>query len=167
MKKTTFRSSFRVMNIIALDHLLATYKHHPPRDLWEIVLFSISHKLFSATFGSILYFHGSHYHLSLFTDFLQGSESPVISAIPISGWFGAATTSQCFDAQKCFEVKFYLLRILTTFAIFKKWDKTISEVLTKAGDTFVNWAVILAWFQVHGRLTEKILHHKIDCVTES
>lgn len=89
-------------------------------------------------FWCILYFHRSHYHLSLPTDFLQGSESPAISIIPISACFGAATTSQCFDAQKCFAVKFYLLRILTTFAIFKKWDKTISEVLTKAGDTFVN-----------------------------
>lgn len=115
----------------------------------------------------MLYFQRSHYHLCLPTDFLRGSESPAISAIPISGWFGAATTSQRFDAQKCFAVKFYILRILTTFAIFKKWDKTISEVLTKAGDTFVNLAVILAWFQVHGRLTKKILHHKIDCVTES
>lgn len=86
----------------------------------------------------MLYFHRSHYHLSLPTDFLWGSESPAISAIPVNGWFGAATTSQCFDAQKCFAVKFYILRILTTFAIFKKWDKTISEVLINAGDTFVN-----------------------------
>lgn len=51
VKKTTFRTSFRVMNIIVLDHLLAIYKHHPPRDLGEISLFSISHKLFSVTFG--------------------------------------------------------------------------------------------------------------------
>lgn len=57
---------------------------------------------------------------------------------PRNGRFGAATTSQCFDAQKCFAVKFYILKILTTFAILKKWDKTISEVVTKAGDTFVN-----------------------------
>lgn len=64
--------------------------------------------------------------------------------IPVSVKFGAATTSQCFDVQKCSVMKFFTLKILTTFATFKKWDKTISEVVTKAGDTFVNWAVILA-----------------------